>query len=61
MTLTKRYRIIWNDKKEMICDPCADYSGTATVVGEGMNYFESDSMKDIEDKIKNLHLKSINI
>ena len=56
MKLTKKYRLIWNDKKEIVNDPSADYTGTTTEVGEGLTAFESDNVEDIVNKINQLKL-----
>lgn len=52
MTLTKKYRLVWGDDKVLISDPFQEYpSNTETIVGAGMNAYESQTIPTIENKI----------
>lgn len=51
MILTKKYRLIWNEEKEIILDHLQDYSGSKTAVGIGLYYFESNNKSEIKAKI----------
>lgn len=55
-TLTKKYRLIWNDNKQLLLDPYIDRTGTTTHVGSGRHYFQSDNLEEIENKISNENL-----
>lgn len=52
MTLTKKYRLVWNDDKVLISDPFQEYpSNTETIVGYGMSGYEAQTILTIENKI----------
>lgn len=61
MKLTKKYRLVWDEDLKLKLDPYYDFTGTETTVGNGLNYFESDSQTEIEQKITDENLKYENI
>lgn len=56
MKQIKKYRLIWNDNKELLMPPYDDYTGSETYVGDGINGFESDDIAEIENKIEEENL-----
>lgn len=52
MTLTKKYRLVWGDDKQLISNPFQEYpSNSETIVGVGMNAYETQTIPTIENKI----------
>lgn len=48
MTLTKKYRLVWNPETlKVIGFPMEEHIGSETIVGFGMMAFESDDINDI--------------
>jgi hypothetical protein len=56
MILTKTYRLVWGDDKHLFMDPCIQYSPNSITKTNSSNYFESDSIEEIEYKIDNWNL-----
>jgi len=51
--LTKKYRLIWDEKGDMISDPFEEYPETTeTIVGKGRGSFETDDISEVENIIK---------
>lgn len=50
--LKKKYRLLWNDKKVIVSDHTREYEkSSATSINDKANYFESDSIEEVEIKI----------
>ena len=60
MILTKKYRLVWNpETKEVIGFPMDEHIGSETIVGFGMEGFESDELSDIISKLEEIKNKEI--
>ena len=55
VVLTKAYRLLWENKviKNDYKENCGD---SKTYPGAGLEYFEADTLEEIEDKITELEL-----
>lgn len=60
MILTKKYRLVWNpETMEVIGFPMEEHIGSETIVGFGMESFESDELSEIIDKLEEIKNKSL--
>ena len=54
--LTKKYRLIWNPNTgKAIGEPYYEHLNSETVVGKGMESFETDSIDELDSKIDELN------
>ena len=49
--LTKIYRLVWDEDKKLSMNPYDEYSPNSVTYTNTDNYFESNEIGDIEDKI----------
>ncbi len=56
ITLTKKYRLIWNDDNQVKFDWRIDNEHSTTYPGEGLHYFESDNLAEVESTFLGLGL-----
>jgi len=54
--LTKIYRLVWDEDKKLSMNPYDEYSPNSVTYTNTDNYFESNEIGDIEDKINELGL-----
>ena len=52
MVLTKKYRLVWNAENEMISDPFEENIGSETIIGFGCGGFETESLTEMHQKIR---------
>lgn len=53
--LTKKYRLVWNPETGKASgEPYFEHINSETVVGKGMESFETDSIEELNSKIEEL-------
>jgi len=55
-TLTKIYRLIWDDDKKLFMDPYIEHSSKSITQTTSSNYYESDNVEEVTNKIDELGL-----
>ena len=55
-TLTKTFRLVWDDDKKLLMDPYTEYAANSVTKTNTSSYFESDNIGEIENKIEELDL-----
>ena len=57
--LVKRYRLFWDEDGQLYGDPEEPYEAGSTTAGGPAYSFESDDLKAIQAKVKELKLKAV--